>query len=76
MRRRHHTPPDDAVVAAIRHLASVCDGAVQLDGQGFSKDHAPWGHWLANHPPEQWGPIGWHNARVLVRVYDRQLGQR
>jgi SNF2 family DNA or RNA helicase len=37
----------EAIHAALRLLAGVCDGAAQLDGQGFNKTDASFGHSLA-----------------------------
>ncbi len=39
--------PDQQVVAALQYLAGVCDGARRLDGHGFNKLDAGFGHSLA-----------------------------
>lgn len=36
------------LLTAMQKLASLCDGAHSLDGHGFNKTHAEFGHSLAN----------------------------
>jgi hypothetical protein len=39
--------PDQRIIAALQYLAGVCDGARALDGHGFNKQDAGFGHSLA-----------------------------
>ncbi len=66
-------PGHATIHEAVRYLASACDGAVHRDGHGFSTDHVPWGHWLADLPDDQWGPRERHLGRQLVWTYRIQL---
>jgi hypothetical protein len=61
-----------AIHEALQMLSGVCDGARQLDGQGFSAIDVEIGHSLANWPkitPKQ-AALGMR----LVKKYRRQLG--
>ena len=71
--RRPIWPGHATIPEAIRFLASCCDGAVRLDGYGFSRDHVVIGHWLADTDPAHWPPAAWRDARALIRCYRRQL---
>ncbi len=62
-----------SVPDAIRFLASVCDGALSLDGHGFSRLDAPLGHAIARLSVEHWDELTWWWACWLVRAYRRQL---
>jgi hypothetical protein len=61
----------EAVHAAVRYLANRCDGAHELDGQGFNKQDSFNGHsWaraarLTDEQAEE--------AREMVRKYKRQI---
>ncbi len=39
--------PDQRIIAALQYLSGVCDGARALDGHGFNKQDASFGHSLA-----------------------------
>lgn len=76
MNLRKPLAPQNATTAeAVRYLASVCDGAILRDGHGFSTDHVPIGHHLAQLPEADWD--AWHHAhaRHLTHAYRRQLSQ-
>lgn len=62
----HATPYD-----AIAYLASACDGAIRLDGHGYSADHVVVGHRLAG--AHRWSRRDQRAARRLIAYYRRQL---
>jgi SNF2 family DNA or RNA helicase len=71
-------PLSDDVVGmihdAMRHLAAMCDGASDLDGCGFNKLDAPFGHGIAAR-----ASLTQRQARAaakLVIKYGRQLDSR
>ena len=57
-------------------LAGMCDGAFQIDGAGFSRFDAEFGHSLANHANSgrPWTLKQASAALRIVRKYQRQLG--
>lgn len=59
---------------ALNHLASVCDGAATLDGQGFSAVDVHIGHHLASKNPTDWTDNEAETALQLARYYKGQLG--
>jgi hypothetical protein len=61
----------EAIHSCLRLLAGHCDGARRLDGAGFNKLDAQFGHSLANaqHLSQKQAKAG----RKLVRKYHRQL---
>ena len=67
------TPAEkDAAKFAMQLLAGVCDGAFQLDGQGFNKMDAHMGHDLARKP-EMFTDGQVFLAKRLATKYRRQL---
>lgn len=60
----------DAIRAAIKYLASVCDYAQSQDGQGFSKSDTMKGHILAATAMEQEPEL--RVALALLIIYRRQ----
>lgn len=69
--RRPVSPAYATQREAIAYLASVCDGAIQRDGHGFSADHVELGHTLADS--RWWGPLARRRVLQLMRVYRSQL---
>jgi SWI/SNF-related matrix-associated actin-dependent regulator 1 of chromatin subfamily A len=64
----------DLIHQAMRHLAAMCDGAQALDGHGFNKLDAPFGHDIAARTK-----LTQRQARAaakLVVKYGRQLDSR
>lgn len=60
---------------ALNFMVSVCDGAQEKDGIGFSKPDASIGHWIAETGLEESDDITFRVLeRILVR-YRRQLGK-
>jgi hypothetical protein len=57
----------------IKRLASYCDGASTVDGQGFSRFDAPIGHKLANQTRYTEEDI--NKMEYLVKKYRKQLGE-
>ena len=60
-----------AILAGLRTLSAFCDGARALDGLGFSKLDAEFGHKLA--ACQSLSPRQAHYGARLVRKYRRQL---
>ena len=58
---------------AMQELHGRCDGAVTLDGLGFSKSHASIGAYLAETPPSLWTPDDHATAWYLCQYHHRQL---
>jgi hypothetical protein len=56
-------------------LASYCDGANSLDGQGFNKFDAPTGHRLAKMLVSQYSETDIRKMKQLVEKYKKQLGE-
>ena len=69
--RRPIAPTHATAFEAIAYLASACDGAIRLDGHGFSADHVAIGHRLAG--ARRWSRRDLRTARRLVTYYRRQL---
>ena len=65
------TPMMDGILHALRHLASLCDGAQGLDGQGFNKWDSRTGKILAGL--EYLTPRQAALGRKIVHRYRRQL---
>jgi hypothetical protein len=66
--------PDQQVVAALQYLADVCDGARRLDGHGFNKLDAGFGHSLAEQSLAK--PLSLEQLRkghTMLLKYQRQL---
>jgi len=63
----------DLVVKSITALASVCDHAMSVDGQGFSKATAGPGHEIAAMGSDRWTPDFWDYATRLSAHHSRQL---
>ncbi len=66
--------PDQQVVAALQYLAGVCDGARRLDGHGFNKLDAGFGHSLAEQSVLK--PLSLEQLRkghTMLLKYQRQL---
>lgn len=66
--------PDQQVVAALQYLAGVCDGARRLDGHGFNKLDAGFGHSLAEQSLAK--PLSLEQLRkghTMLLEYQRQL---
>jgi hypothetical protein len=66
--------PDQQVVAALQYLAGVCDGAHRLDGHGFNKLDAGFGHSLAEQSLAK--PLSLEQLRkghTMLLKYQRQL---
>jgi hypothetical protein len=61
----------EAVHQAMKILAGYCDGARELDGQGFSKLDTSWGHTLAGLPKLSQRQA--FSGRKLAVRYQRQL---
>lgn len=61
------------LAAAVRALASVCDGAREDDGRGFNGTDAKFGHRLAVLPVEHWTPEISRAAYEMLAKYRRQL---
>ena len=63
----------DAIIAAIRYLASKCDGAVTRDHEGFDGTDAKRGSYLARLEARRWTDyqIWWGYTRLTK--YRRQL---
>ena len=77
MRRNRTIWPGHATVhEAVQYLASVCDGAIKRDGDGFCSDHVAYGHWLAQLPPAEWGPEERRHGLTIVRTYSRNSAGR
>lgn len=60
-----------AVHAVVRHLASRCDGANALDGEGFNKHDSRAGHSWARM--DRLSEEQAFEARAMVRKYRRQI---
>jgi len=58
---------------ALRRLAGVCDGAVALDGQGFSKFDSERGHRFASEDPSSWDDNKVRYVRNFLGKYRDQL---
>lgn len=67
------TPVTLAVHHAIGRIAARCDYASKLDGAGFSKFDAEFGHKLAGLDPAEWSPKMTYTAWKICRRYRRQL---
>lgn len=66
------TPEEKALIhRALRHLASRCDGAVGVDGQGFNKLDSTFGKSLASAPSLSDKQA--HFGKKLVKKYRTQL---
>lgn len=67
------SPPTDypLLKRAVCFLASRCDGAQELDGQGFNKLDTGFGKELA--ATEEWSPRQAHAAYQMLEKYKRQL---
>lgn len=61
------------IQAAIRYLASVCDGAEALDGQGFAASEASIGHQLASIPDGAWTDAMLRKGYQYCRNHASQL---
>jgi hypothetical protein len=67
------TPEEiEAIHKGLRVLASVCDGAVQLDGAGFNGQDTQFGHELAARGTLT--PLQAAHAKLMLRKYHGQLG--
>jgi hypothetical protein len=64
---------DGRLTAAVRALASVCDGALEHDGRGYSKTDAYLGRQLADTPDALWPTALAVEAHGMLRKYRRQL---
>ena len=62
---------DPTLQRAIQYLASVCDGAVTEDGQGFNGTDTNFGKWLAAQA--EWTPEQAAAAYDMARTYRGQL---
>lgn len=60
-----------AVHEVVRYLAGLCDGARELDGQGFNREDARAGHMWARM--ESLSVERALDARNMVRKYKRQI---
>ena len=58
---------------AARILAGRCDFARTLDGAGFNRFDADFGHTLAHEPEEDWTPRMARGAWKMLRKYRGQL---
>jgi hypothetical protein len=66
--------PDQKVITALQYLAGVCDGARRLDGHGFNKLDAGFGHSLAEQSLSK--PLSLEQLRkghTMLLKYQRQL---
>src|SRR5690606_25742251 len=63
------------VQKGIKTLAGNCDGAVTLDGKGFSLYDAYKGHFLAQLPEDQWKPNDYIAAYRILTHYRGQLAE-
>jgi superfamily II DNA or RNA helicase len=65
---------EQAVLACMRHLASMCDGAQELDGCGFNKRDTRFGKILAGSTKlsEKMFEVG----QRMVKLYHRQLSPK
>lgn len=61
----------EAIREAIRYMASVCDGAMSKDGQGFNKVDTGFGHVLATAGLED--PDSLEAAYWILRRYPGQV---
>jgi hypothetical protein len=58
---------------AVDRLASVCDGAIENDGQGFAGPDTKWGHYFASLDEDQWGEGYRYLVHERLRKYRGQL---
>jgi hypothetical protein len=58
---------------AVQALASVCDGAIAQDFQGFAGPDVTAGHYFASIPQELWGEAWERKIHTILRKYRRQL---
>jgi hypothetical protein len=58
---------------AVQALASVCDGAISQDFQGFAGPDVTAGHYFASIPQELWGAEWERKVHTILRKYRRQL---
>lgn len=70
------TSPPELLVRAIQSLASVCDGAHEQDGRGFSANHAHFGRALADTPSETWNDGVTRKAWEVCGHYQAQLSRQ
>jgi len=58
---------------AVRALASVCDGAVSEDAQGYNGTDAKYGARMAKMPQSEWTKADAHVAGKMLKKYSGQL---
>ena len=66
----------DPLFAAVRAVATACDGAEKKDGQGFNSYDQDFGHDLAITDPATWSPRKRRSAWKMMRKYRTQLQAR
>jgi hypothetical protein len=60
---------------AVRELSRRCDGAVELDGAGFNRFDARFGHVMAEMPLDEWSDRQLYATHRMVRKYKVQLAK-
>lgn len=60
---------NECIYRCVRLLANVCDGAHDLDGIGFNRLHANYGHYLAEKAFDDWSQRDLYRAWRMLKTY-------